>query len=78
MLTSWETNSSWKADLRNYIKQGLKRLEILDYMVRDCPSYQWSLRTIARKLNVLNIRYADTNVNVEAVKEAVKQELEGS
>lgn len=49
---------------------------MLDFITRDYPNYQWSLRTLDRRLRYFNIYYTDTNVTVEEVKDAVKKELE--
>ena len=47
-------NASWmeildlKEELQTYVRQGLKRDEILNFMERDFGDYAWSLRTLDR------------------------------
>ena len=70
-------NSSWKEELQNYVRQGLKRDEILNFMVQDFDDYAWSLRTLDRRMCHFDIRYTNTDVMVEEVKSAVRKELDG-
>ena len=56
--------------MSRYVKQGLQRGEILDFLKRDFAKYAWSLRSV-------DIYYHDKNVSVEKVKEAVKKEFDG-
>ena len=64
-------------DLRNYVRQNLKRKEMLDFLRRDFPTYVWSIPTLDRRLRYFNIFYTDTNVTLNEVKEVVGKELEG-
>ena len=68
-----------QGDLRNYVRQNLKRKEMLDFLRRDFPTYAWpwSIPTLDRRLRYFNIFYTDTNVTLDEVKEAVGKELEG-
>lgn len=76
-------NDGWKDDLllkealQNYIKIGLTRNEILDFIQRDFGQYAWSLRTLDRRLQHFEIRSNDYTVSVEQVRDAVRQELQG-
>ena len=76
-------NSERKADgdlqreLSKYLTKGLQRNEILSYMLRDFPQYSWSIRTLDRRMRYFNIFYYDKNVSLNAVKEAVNEELNG-
>ena len=63
--------------MSRYIKQGLQRQEILDFLKRDFAQYAWSIRTVDRRLRYFDIYYHDKNVSVDEVKEAVKKELDG-
>ena len=60
-----------------YVTKGLQRNEILSYMLRDFPQYSWSIRTLDRRMLYFNISYYDKNVSLNAVKEAVREELNG-
>lgn len=77
------TNVDWKDDrqlehvLRLYTKQGLQRLEILSFMERDFSEYQWSLRTLDRRLRHFSIYRSDRNVNPQELRAAVESELNG-
>ena len=46
-------------------------------MLRDFPQYSWSIRTLDRRMRYFNIFYHNKNVSLNAVKEAVKGELNG-
>ena len=76
-------NDSWKEDLnlrqklKDYVTEGLRRKEILDFMLRDYDCHTWSIRTLDRHLQYCNMRYKDTDVAVDEVKEAIMQEIEG-
>ena len=76
-------NSERKADgelqreLSKYLTKGLQRNEILSYMLRDFPQCSWSIRTLDRRMRYFNIFYYDKNVSLNAVKEAVNEELNG-
>ena len=76
-------NDSWKEDLhlreklKDYVIEGLRREEILDFMLRDFDCYAWSIRTLDRRLRYFDIRYTDTDVSVDEVEEAVTREMDG-
>ena len=55
----------------------MTRKEILDFIQRDFSSYQWSIRTLDRRLRYFEIYYNHSNVAVSDVQEAVKKEIEG-
>ena len=46
----WKNDHRSENDLNLYVSQNLKRVEILDYMKRDFDDYNWSFRTLARRL----------------------------
>ena len=46
-------------------------------MLRYFPQYSWSIKTLDRKMRCFNIFYHNNNVSLNAVKEAVKGELNG-
>ncbi len=56
-------NDSWKEDkhlektLSQYVKEGLRREEILDFLSRDFPEYACSLRTLDRRLQYFDISH---------------------
>ena len=70
-------NNNWQEDLlkealNEFVRQGLRRDEILDYMVRDFPDYAWSIRTLDRRLRYFGIFYTDVDVTVEQVEQVVR------
>ncbi len=74
---AWKDDQELKTALKVYVEKNLKRDEIVDFMKRDFPQYSWSVRTLARRLDTFEIKYIDLDVQLEAVKEAVRTELEG-
>ena len=74
---AWHENESLIDSLKRYVKQNLKRIEIIDYMKRDFPKYPWSLSTLARRLKHFGISYIDKEVDLQQVISAVRKELEG-
>ena len=73
----WREDFRLKEDLEDYVKQGLMRREICDFMTRDYPNYRWSIRTLDRRLRFFNIFYNDRDTTIDEVKEAVSKELAG-
>ena len=69
-------NRSLQRDLRKYVKENLKRREILDFVRRDYSSYSWSL-TPDRRLRFFDIKYIDYDTPLEAVSNAIDKELNG-
>ena len=75
--SSWKDDEELKAGLEQYVRQNLKRSEILDFVKRDFPEYARSIATLDRRLWRLGIRCIDYTTSIEAVSEAVQQELNG-
>ena len=73
----WQEDEELKDALGRYVKQNLRRIELLDFVSRDFSEYAWSLRTLDRRLEYFGIKYTDRTVQVDEVEEAVKKELEG-
>ena len=63
--------------LKQYVKEALKREEILSFLRKDFSQYQWSIRTLDRRLRYFDIYYSDKNVTVHKVREAVAEEVHG-
>ena len=74
---SWKEGLNLKEKLKDYVTEGLRREEILYFMLRDFDCYAWSVRTLDRRLRYFDIRYTDTDVAVDEVEEAVTREMEG-
>lgn len=74
---SWKEDQNLCQDLDKYVKQLLKRKEILSFVMRDYSCYSWSMRTLDRRLRYFGIYYSDGEVTVEEVKNAVQAELKG-
>ena len=73
----WELDGELQRELSKYVTKGLQRNEMLSYMLRNFPQYSWSIRTSDRRMRYFNTFYHDENVSLNAVKEAVKGELNG-
>ena len=66
-----------KEELQKYVRQGLKRDEILNFMERDFGNYARSLRILDRRLRHFDIRYTNSGITVAEIKSAVRKELDG-
>lgn len=73
----WENDEALRSDLEKYVRQNLRRNEILDFIKLEYPMYAWSLRSLGRRLQFFDITYTDYEVNLAEVKKAVKKELQG-
>ena len=51
--SSWKDDEELKADLEQYVRQNLKRSEILDLVKRDFPEYAWSIATLDRETSTI-------------------------
>ena len=74
---SWCEDLALQEDLAKYVRQGMQRKEMLDFLKRDFPMYAWRIPTLDRRLRHFHIFYTDRNVTVDEVKEAVGKELQG-
>ena len=75
--SDWEDNEQLKSDLQRYVKQNLRRREILDFVRRDFPEYAWSLGTLSRRLAFFGIQYIKYDTDIEEVETDVREEIEG-
>ena len=73
----WKEDQSLRNDLENYVKENLRRNEILDFLNRDYPQYAWSLSSLDRRMRYFNISYINNDVTVGQVREAVAKEIDG-
>ena len=76
-FSSWKEDDLLKDALKTYVKQGLQREEVIDFLRKDFPEYAWSIRTLHRRLRHFDVYYKDGTVSVEDIQEAVNKELEG-
>ena len=74
---AWTDDVFLKETLSTYVRQGLQRNEILDFMRRDFPQYAWSVRSLDRRLRHFDIYFTDRTITVEQVREVVANELDG-
>jgi len=75
--SDWEDDEQLKSDLQCYVKQNLRRREILDFVRRDFPEYAWSLGTLSRRLAFFGIQYIKYDTDIAEVETAVREEIEG-
>ena len=73
----WKDDDDLKQAMEKYVKEGLIREEVVDFLNNDFPEYTWSIRTLGQRLRHFGIYYNNNNVEVEEVKDAVQKELEG-
>jgi len=73
----WKDDEDLQQDLQRYVRENLKRCEILDFVQRDYPQYQWSLPTLARRLRHFEIRYIEYETPLSVVSDAIANELDG-
>ncbi|CAB3987931.1 Hypothetical predicted protein [Paramuricea clavata] len=73
----WENNENLKTDLDKYVRENLKKGEILDFVKHDYPDYPWSMATLSRRLGHFGIKYINYETPLQDVTEAVLKELEG-
>ena len=72
----WENDEEMRQDLEKYVRQNLRREEILDFMIAHYPMYAWSIRSLSRRLQYFGIKYTDYEIDLEDVKRAVKKEFQ--
>ena len=73
----WQEDERLKEALTCYVRENLRRNEVLDFVSRDFSDYAWSLRMLERRLQYFGITYTDRTVQVDEVVDAVKQEMQG-
>ena len=74
---AWKDDQELIQDLKSYVAQNFKRLEVLDFVKRDYSHYEWSLPTLARRLKEFDIKYIDYTTDIDTVREAVSKEMDG-
>ena len=58
---NWLEGDDLKADLTGYVREGLSRSEILDFVRRDYSIYASSIRTLDRRHFITKSRASSTN-----------------
>ncbi len=74
---NWKDDQELEEDLEKYIKQNLKRKEVLDFVSSKYPMYAWSLRTLCRRLSHFNIKYTNYEIELGDLQAAVEDEMQG-
>lgn len=74
---SWRDDHVLRVALEKYVQQGLKRSEIIDFMLRDFAEYPWSISSLDRQLRHFKINYNDKTVPVQDVITEVENMLSG-
>ncbi len=72
--TDWQEDMALKDDLEKYVKQDLRRKEVLDFLEQDYSQYAWSFSSLDRHFG---IHYTDKDVTMEEIRDAVKKEVDG-
>ena len=73
----WQEDENLRDDLVKYVRQNLRRKEILDLVQIKYPMYAWSPRTLTRRLQYFRIQFTDYSVDIDDVCEAVEEEMNG-
>ena len=73
----WQEDENLRDDLVKYVRQNLRRKEILDLVQIKYPMYEWSPRTFTRRLQYFHIQFTDYSVDIDDVREAVEEEMNG-
>ena len=73
----WKNDQQTEHNLKLYISENWKLVEILECMKWDFGDYHWSLRTLAVCLKKLVIAYINHETSVDCVKETVEKETNG-
>ena len=73
----WKDDEDLQHDLRTYVKQNLRRQEILDFVQEKYPNYPWSLRTLCRRMKYYDIKFIDYDTDLGSIEQAVRQEMDG-
>ena len=60
-----------------YVWQNLRRKEILNLVQIKYPMYAWSPYTLARRLQYFGIQFTDNSVDIDDVREAVEDAMDG-
>ena len=74
---NWENDEELEKDLEKYVKQNLKRKEVLDFVSSKYPMYAWSLRTLCRRLSHFSIKYTNYEIELADLRGAVAEEMQG-
>ena len=74
---NWKNDGKLAEEIRMYVRQNLKRSESLDFIQRDYSYYRWSLTSLDRRMRYFDIKYIDETTTLDAVKDAVRAELDG-
>ena len=74
-MANWKEDCHLRDDLSRYVRQNLKRSEVLDFVQRDYPHYKWSRPTVDRPLRLFDISYIDYCIPLQTETEAVQKEL---
>ena len=75
--SDWEDDNDLNNDLAKFVSLNLKRMEILDLLIKDYPMYAWSLRSLAGRMQHFGIQFTDYDVEVHDVEAAVEKEISG-
>ena len=67
-----------KSDLLSFVTKNWRKKEILDLRKAKYSAYAWSERTRTRRLQYFDIKFTDYDVDVEEIKTAVREEIEGA
>ena len=74
-MTEWKCDVSLRQDLQVYVERNHQRKEVLDVVEEKYPMYDWSLRTLCRRMQYFNIRHVDLTVDVKEMETAIKNIL---
>lgn len=77
MTAEWKEDETLRDSLAKYVAEQVKREELVDVMRVEYPWYEWSVRTLGRRLGHFGIRYINYDTPLEDVIDAVQKEVNG-
>ena len=75
-MATWFHDDNLKEAMYQYVQQGLKRSEILDFLRRDFPQCPGSIRSLERRPRHFEILCCN-GVGIDDFMKAVENELKG-
>ena len=69
--SEWKDDGQLQEDIRQYVREGLQRKQVLDYMERDYSKYKLSMRTLENRMRYFGVKYVSYDTPVDKLKEAV-------
>ena len=78
-MFTWKEDEELNQDLEEYVRQEMKRDEILNFVFKKYLLYAWSLRTLCHCLYYFEdiIKCMNYEIEVDDLEESVREEMNG-